>query len=92
MSNIDNKLLDALRQLGVDVLDTVPTTLSSYWYIVCGPFDTFVDGREAATQEDALNVAYGPLQNWYVHGYIDKVSVRPASRNEYIEWLKRGVL
>ncbi len=89
-------LLDALRRVGVVIPDATPITVRSveerkYWYVECGPFDTFVDGRDASNQDDALVVAYGPLQNWYVRGYIDKVSIRPASKDEYLEWLQRGV-
>ncbi len=103
MSNQDNSdaLLDALRRVGVVIPSLPPIAVRSkptptidnrvYWHVVCGPFDTYVDPRDAQNQDDALAVACGPLQNWYVHGYIDKFSVTPSNHAAYLEWLHRGV-
>jgi hypothetical protein len=90
-----NLLLEALRKVGVDVPDALPKTLrgTSYWHVVCGAFDTMVDKRDAETQDDAIVEAVSPLQPWYVRNInLDETpTVVQASRNEYIDWLKRGV-
>src|SRR5258708_3515063 len=97
MSEVDPiKLLDALRQLGVDVPNAFPTTLSQfveYWHVYCGAFDTMVDGREAKNQDEALDVAVSALQPWYVRkiSFAETPHVESSNRNEYIDWLKRGV-
>ncbi len=106
MTNDPNSdaLLDALRRIGVVIPDlpaievrtAKPIVLSVerfYWHVYCGAFDTMVDYHDAKTPDDALNVAVTPLQPWYVRkiSFAETPHVESATRNEYIEWLKRGV-
>ncbi len=106
MTNNPNSdaLLDALRRVGVVIPDlsaievrtTKPVVLSferRYWHVYCGAFDTFVDYRDASNEQDALNVAVSSLQPWYVRkiSFAQTPHVESATRNEYIDWLKRGI-
>jgi len=94
IANVD-LLLKALRQVGVDVPDKAPTTLRDtshpYWYITCGCFDTMVDKRDAETEDDALIEAFSPLQPWHAHKSEEINSIKQVTRNEYVDWLRRGV-
>jgi hypothetical protein len=103
VNTIDGKaLLDALRRVGV-AIPNQPTVVSSrpietkhsetkYWYIVSKHFETMVDSRDAATEEEAIEVAKTALHPWYV---LDDKGVEivgsQTSRKFYIEWLQRGV-
>lgn len=105
MSDIDSKLLDALRQLGVDVPDKPPTTLQAcgpllqsqtprpYWMVSNGAMSTCVDPRDASDEDEAIRVARTDyLQPWYINGHLaDAITVKQVSRSEYLDWLKRGL-
>ena len=101
MSNQDNTdaILAALRRAGMlpttlSVAPTVVPTLDKYWHLTVDMFDTFVDYRDASSEDEALAVAMQPLHPWYVHsrfGTESGVHICESNRNEYIEWLKRGV-
>ncbi len=100
MSNQDNSdaLLDALRRVGVVIPDLPAIEVRGveerwYWHVRRGAFDTMVDWRDASSQEEALAVAMTSLQPWYVREkeYADIPTVVRVTRNEYIDWLKRGI-
>jgi hypothetical protein len=108
MSSIDNLdndlLLDALRKLGITIPDEKPIEVRSveqkaqrehrYWYIKCEAFETYVDQRDAATPDDALEYACDDtsLQTWHcrLSAYVrDFGNIEEASRNEYVDWLRK---
>lgn len=96
MSDVNtSKLLDALRQIGVDVPDKPPTTLSvaTYWLISNGALSTCVDQRDASSEAEAIKVARTDLlQPWYINGHLaDAITVKQITRNEYLNWIQKGV-
>ena len=107
MSDLNAKTLyDALRKVGVVIpelptlsTNVVPIVERKYWHVSCGPFDTMVDFRDAASPDVALDAAVDPLQPWYVRRSQDELlakfeyapNVEEASRDQYLDWLRRGV-
>lgn len=88
-------LLKKVRELELAKAQA-PTTHEverSFWHVVSGEFDTMVDVRDAPTEDDARNVAASPLQPWYVRQWTTDfyTMLVKVSRNEYIDWLRRGV-
>lgn len=68
-------------------------TQQNFWLISKEAFSTVVDSRDAASEAEAIHVARtDALQAWYINGHLaDAITVKQVSRNEYIDWLKRGV-
>jgi len=99
-------LLDALRRVGVRIpelrsSDDLVSVRSihvveerKYWHITNGTFDTYIDKRDASTEQDAQGVAFSPLQPWYYNQertFDEIVDISEANRDAYLEWLRRGV-
>jgi len=76
-----------------------PTALSAsspfirrYWLVSNGSFSTVVNWRDASSVEEALKIAReDKMQAWYINDLSDALTVKEISRNDYIDWLRRGV-
>jgi hypothetical protein len=92
-------ILAAIRRAGISIPGAEPIVLSAsspsirrFWLVSNGQFSTVVDWRDASSVEEALKVAREDgTQAWYVSELHDTLLVKEISRNEYIDWLRRGV-
>jgi hypothetical protein len=101
MSQQDNNaIIAALRRVGYlpeegkPVLPASSPFIRRYWLVSIGSFSTVVDWRDATNSTEALKVAHEDgTQAWYVRepSQDTPFSAKEISRNEYIDWLKRGV-